>query len=46
LVLKEQERLEERLRKLESASGLIAVKDELKKKRGKIGQEFSEGEGI
>jgi hypothetical protein len=34
------------LRKLESASGLTAVKDELKKKREKIEQEFSEGEGI
>ena len=46
LVLKEQDRLEERLRKLESASGLIAVKDELKEKREEIEQEFSEGEGI
>ncbi len=46
LVLREQDRLEERLRKLESASGLVVVKDELKERREKIEQEFSEGEGI
>jgi len=46
LVLKEQDRLEERLRKLESISGLIAAKDELRKERERIEQEFGQGEGI
>ena len=46
LVLKEQDRLEERLNRLESISGLIAAKDELRKEREKIEQEFGQGEGI
>ncbi len=46
LVLKEQDRLEERLRKLESINGLIAAKDELRKERERIEQEFGQGEGI
>jgi len=46
LVLKEQDRLEERLRKLESISGLIAAKDELRKERERIEQEFGQGGGI
>ncbi len=46
LVLKEQDRLEERLNRLESISGLIAAKDELRKERERIEQEFGQGEGI
>lgn len=46
LVLKEQDKLEERLRKLESISGLIAAKDELRTERERIEQEFGQGEGI
>jgi serine O-acetyltransferase len=45
LVLKEQDKLEERLKKVESASG-IASKDEFKEARKEIEQEFSQGEGI
>jgi len=46
LVLKEQEKLEERLKKIESLSGLVAPEDELKDKRQKIVREFSQGGGI
>jgi len=46
LVLGEQEKLEERLEKLESLSGLVAPKDELRKKRKKIEREFKQGGGI
>ncbi len=46
LVLEEQGRLEERLKRLESSSGIIASEDELKEKRIKIEQEFRQGEGI
>ena len=46
VVLKEQERLEERLRRLESSSGMVAPKDELRKRRREIEREFSQGEGI
>jgi len=46
LVLKEQEKLEERLKKIESLSGLVAPEDELKDKRQEIVREFSHGEGI
>ena len=46
LVLKEQDKLEERLRQLENASGLVAAKDEFKEKREKIKQDFNQGEGI
>ena len=46
LVLKEQEKLEERLKRLESSSGLEIPEDELKEKREAIVREFSQGEGI
>lgn len=46
LVLKEQDTLEERLRKLESASGIIVHKDELRERRKKVEREFSRGGGI
>ena len=46
LVLKEQEKLTERLKKLESLSGLVAPEDELRDKRQEILREFSQGEGI
>jgi len=40
LVLKEQDKLEERLRKLESSSGTVAQQDELKEKRKKFEKEL------
>jgi len=46
LVLGEQEKLGERLKKLESLSGLVAPKDELRDKKREIAREFSQGEGI
>lgn len=46
LVLKEQDKLEERLKRLESSSGIVAHEDELRKRRQEIEQEFSDGEGI
>ena len=46
LVLKEQEKLTERLKKLESLSGLVAPEDELRDKRQEILREFNQGEGI
>ncbi len=46
LVLMEQDRLEERLKNLESSSGIATPKDELKEERRKIEREFSRGEGI
>ena len=45
LVLKEQDKLEERLKKLESSSGIVS-QDELREKRRKIEREFSQGGGI
>jgi serine O-acetyltransferase len=45
LVLKEQDKLEERLRKLESSSGMVAHQDELRKKRKKFERELEQGEG-
>ncbi len=41
LVLKEQDKLEERLKRLEHLTGVIAPADELKKRRRKIKREFS-----
>jgi serine O-acetyltransferase len=41
LVLREQDKLEERLKRLESSSGIVAPKDELKKRRRKIERGFS-----
>jgi serine O-acetyltransferase len=46
LVLKEQDKLEERLRRLESASGVTIPPDELKKKLEEIARDFNEGGGI
>ena len=46
LVLKEQDKLEERLKKLESLGGLAVPEDELKGKREEIAREFNQGEGI
>jgi serine O-acetyltransferase len=43
LVLGEQEKLAKRVNKLESLSGLVAPKDELKKNRKKIVREFKQG---
>lgn len=45
LVLKEQDKLEERLKRLESSSGIISL-DELSKERKKMEREFSRGGGI
>lgn len=46
LVLKEQDKLEERLKRLEISSGMAAVPDELSKERKKLERKFSQGEGI
>lgn len=46
LVLGEQEKLGERLQKLESASGLVVAPDEMEDKRKEIVREFSQGGGI
>jgi len=46
LVLKEQDNVEERLKKLEVACGLLTPQDELEEKRQEIEKEFSGGGGI
>ncbi len=46
MVLKEQNKLEERLKKLEDLSGIMSPADELRQKRKKIEREFSQGGGI
>ena len=46
LVLKEQDNLEERLKKLESTTGITTPEDKLREKRKKIISEFSQGGGI
>ncbi len=46
LVLKEQDKLEERLSRLESSSGIVVSNNELAGKRKEIEREFSQGEGI
>ena len=46
LVLKEQHRLEDRLKRLESSSNISVPEDELREKRIEIEMEFSQGEGI
>jgi len=46
LVLKEQDKLEERMKRLESSSGVVPSKDELRKRRREIEREFNQGEGI
>ena len=44
LVLKEQDKLEERLKRLESAIGMVAHQDKLRKSKRKIEREFSQNE--
>ena len=46
LVLKEQDKLEERLKRLEDLTRVVAPADELREKRREIEREFSQGEGI
>jgi len=46
LVLQEQDKLEERLHHLESASGVTVPADELREKREEMVRDFSEGGGI
>lgn len=46
LVFGEQEKLGERLKRLESLSGLIVPKDELRDKKRELVREFNQGEGI
>ena len=46
LVLKEQDKLEERLKRLESSSGIETPEDELREERRKIEDELSRGGGI
>jgi serine O-acetyltransferase len=46
LVLKDQQHLEERLKRLEEASGVTAPGNELEAERRIIEKDFSEGEGI
>lgn len=46
LVLREQEELGERLKQLESSSGIVTPKDELRDRKREIMREFSQGEGI
>jgi len=46
LVLREQDRLEERLRRLEGLSGIVTLVDETEERRREIEREFSQGGGI
>ncbi len=46
LVLREQDELGERLKRLENLSGLLVTEDEQKEIRRKLVKEFSQGEGI
>jgi len=46
LVLREHDKLEERLKRLESSSGIVAPKDETREERRKIESEFIQGGGI
>ncbi len=46
LVLEEQEKLAERLKRVESLSGLAVPKDKMRDKKQKIVREFSQGGGI
>ncbi len=45
-VLGENEKIQERLRRLESLGGLVVTEDELMDKRREIVKEFSQGDGI
>jgi serine O-acetyltransferase len=46
LVLREQDKLEERLRRVESSSGILTPGDELEEERLKVERGFSQGGGI
>ncbi len=46
LVLKEQERVQERLRQLESLTGVAVLEEETGEIRKKIEREFNQGGGI
>ena len=46
LVLREQDKFEERLHRLESASGVTVPADELRERRQEIARDFNEGGGI
>jgi len=46
LVLREQDKLEERLERLEGSIGVVVVKDELREIRREMVREFSQGGGI
>ncbi len=46
LVLREQDKLEERLRNLEETSGITIGEDELEEERREVVKEFSQGDGI
>ena len=46
LVLKGQDKLEERLKRLESSSGIVTPRDELREQRKKVEKGFSQGGGI
>ena len=46
LVLEEQDKLEERLKRLEKSSGIAVTKDELKKERKKIERDLTEEEEL
>jgi len=46
LVLRGQDKLEERLKRLEGCSGIAVPEDELREIRREIAREFSQGEGI
>ena len=46
LVLEEQDKLEERLKRLEKASGITVTKDELKRERKKIERDLTEEEEL
>jgi serine O-acetyltransferase len=46
LVLSDQEKIQERLMRLENLGGLAAPKDEMRDKRREVVKEFSQGGGI
>ena len=46
LVLREQERIQERLARLENSSGIVAPKDKFRDRRRAIVREFNQGGGI
>ena len=46
LVLKEQDKLEERLKRLEDSSGVTPSRDEFREERKKFERKFTQGGGI